>query len=596
MNNEKDLNKLSEQIKKSSNILVAVNSDPSIDELTSALALTLMLNKNARRAVTIYSGKTPNVLRFLKLEETFNKTVDGLRDFIITLASNKADRVIVKAEEDVVKVYVTPSGKSISSKDLGFEQGDYNVDLVIGVGVSHKDDLDKALSAHGRILHNASVASLSIGKDSSDLGGLNIKAPRASSYAEIIYLLPELLDNNLGEDEDPAMDKAVATALLTSLVAATNRFSNNRTTAEIMSLASDLMRAGANQQLVAKELEKGGVVEVKDDADDEPKDKSSQPTINVRPESNNSKTGSINLKPTRNPEKIIEDSTQKERSRTNKKPSTSLPSIDTVEIEPNFANLEEYNEEQLSVERQSTADEVLSKLSINKTKTQSVPPVVPPIVEPISTEDDKLAQQLQQVNKTPDLLAVETANTQIQEVAKPDPTIVFGKEEAQPYLQDPSYAWRDQVSGLPTSETPSQINSSDSQHAAPLPGTPSMPLSDSQNFASSDASQPAMPPIPDFSAMNVAPPLPPTPPDFTMPPNLADITQQAVASQQQFNSGANQPVGNQAGAPESPQYPPIIPTGRYQPTAMSVPTTTSPVMTDQVYSQPIDNAQFVLPE
>ena len=36
----------------------------------------------------------------------------------------------------------------------------------------------------------------------SELGGLNIQV--TSSYAEIIYRLPELLDKNLAEDEDPA--------------------------------------------------------------------------------------------------------------------------------------------------------------------------------------------------------------------------------------------------------------------------------------------------------------------------------------------------------------------------------------------------------
>ena len=57
--------------------------------VNSALALTLMLNKNDRRAVTIFSGEVPDVLQFLKIDETFDKTVDGLRDFIVTLDSKR---------------------------------------------------------------------------------------------------------------------------------------------------------------------------------------------------------------------------------------------------------------------------------------------------------------------------------------------------------------------------------------------------------------------------------------------------------------------------------------------------------------------------
>jgi hypothetical protein len=98
--------------------------------------------------------------------------------------------------------------------------------------------------------------------------------------------------------------------------------------------------------------------------------------------------------------------------------------------------------------------------------------------------------------------------------------------------------------------------------------------------------------------MNVTPPIPPTPPDFNMPmpplpPNPADFAQPAAIAQQQFESSAAQAV-------ESPVVettpPPIIPTGRYQPAATATTPSASPVMTDQIYPQSVDNAQFVIPE
>lgn len=616
MNNDKDLHKLSEQIKKASNILVAVNSNPTIDELTSALALTLMLNKNDRRAVTIYSGETPDVLRFLKLDETFDKTVDGLRDFIVTLDSKKADRVVVKAEDGMVKVYITPSGQTISSEDLGFEQGDYNIDLVIGLGVSRQDDLDKALTSHGRILHNASVVSLSIGKNTSELGGLNIKAPKASSYAEIIYLLPELLDKNLAEDDDPAMDKAVATALLTSLVAATNRFSNNRTTAEIMSLASDLMRAGANQQLIAKELAKGGVVEVEAPEIDQVPVEPVQATVSVRPE-DDGEIGAINLKTQTELAKSEPVETSAETTKLPEQPKKkTLPSVENVEIGPDFANLEEYNKRQTLAERQSTADEVLSRLP--EAPAPVVPPVVPPIAPAPVSEDDRLAEQLQQVNQMPEFLAVETAATQTQPVAEPDPTIVFGKEVPnRPYLQDPSTAWGQQLTNtMPVAETPvsqpteplresiPQVPLPTSEPIAPAPVVEPAPAVTAPELPTTTAPQPPLPstppqfnlpPLPDFGALNMTPPTPPTPPDFNLPmpplpPNPANFAQPVVTAQQQFEESMAAP------APSAPQYPPIIPTGRYQPMSTTTVSAAGPVMTDQVYPQAPDNAQFIIPE
>jgi len=52
------------------------------------------------------------------------------------------------------------------------------------------------------------------------------------------------------------LDAQDATALLTGIVAQTDRFSNDKTTPRVMSMAAQLMAAGANQQLIATQLEK----------------------------------------------------------------------------------------------------------------------------------------------------------------------------------------------------------------------------------------------------------------------------------------------------------------------------------------------------
>ena len=51
------------------------------------------------------------------------------------------------------------------------------------------------------------------------------------------------------------IDEQIATAFLTGIVSATDRFSNNRTSSQVMTMAAQLMAAGANQQLIATELD-----------------------------------------------------------------------------------------------------------------------------------------------------------------------------------------------------------------------------------------------------------------------------------------------------------------------------------------------------
>jgi hypothetical protein len=239
-----------EKIKNSTNILVTVSANPSVDELSAALGLTSMLNGLKKHATAVVSGDVPPAITFLEPSKTFENTVDSLRDFIIALDKEKADHLRYKVDGDVVKIFITPYRTTISQDDLDFSQGDYNVELVLALGVKDQDNLDKALSAHGKILHDATVTTLSCGDSASNLGTIGWHEPNASSISEMLVSLSEAL-----KSDKPVLDEQIATAFLTGIVAATDRFSNNKTSSKVMTMAAQLMAAGANQQLIAAKLE-----------------------------------------------------------------------------------------------------------------------------------------------------------------------------------------------------------------------------------------------------------------------------------------------------------------------------------------------------
>ena len=235
------------KLKESESILIAVNDSPSVDELSSALALTLAINNSGKHATAVSSGKMPDALAFLRPEKTFENSVDSLRDFIIALNKEKADHLRYKLVGDHVKIFITPYRSVISEKDLEFEQGDFNIDFVLALNVESQDRLDGALAAHGRIFHDASVAILTIGENQTNLNGIHWHAENASSLSEIsVQIIESLGKKNLTQP--------VATALLTGIVAETDRFSNAKATAEVMSLAAKLISSGADQQLVVSKI------------------------------------------------------------------------------------------------------------------------------------------------------------------------------------------------------------------------------------------------------------------------------------------------------------------------------------------------------
>jgi len=236
-----------EQLKNANNILVTVSKNPSLDQLAACIGLTIALNKYDKHATAVFSGKVPSAIDFLKPDETLERNTDSLRDFIIALDKSKADKLRYKVEDDVVKIFITPYKTSITEEDLRFSQGDFNVDTVVVIGIQNKADLDTAVTAHGRILHDATLLSIGV-KEKSDFTMINWNEPRASS-------LSEMITDVLLDIKRDVFDSQIATSLLTGIVVETDRFRNEKVSPHTMSVAGVLMSAGASTQLVATKLE-----------------------------------------------------------------------------------------------------------------------------------------------------------------------------------------------------------------------------------------------------------------------------------------------------------------------------------------------------
>lgn len=240
------LKKVLDKIADAESVLVALSNDPTVDEIAAAMGLSMVLDLAGKHVTAIYSGKTPNVLQFLKPEERFETGTESLQDFVIALNKDKADHLRYKIDGDFVKVYVTPYKTTISGDDIEFSRGDYNVDLVISLNVPAATEFDAALKEHGRIMHDASSVNITNGA-AGKFGDVEWVDEKASSISEMVAKLAFGLGVQL--------DAATATALLTGLVAATDRFKNPATTPDAMVLAAKLMGAGADQQLVVQNVQ-----------------------------------------------------------------------------------------------------------------------------------------------------------------------------------------------------------------------------------------------------------------------------------------------------------------------------------------------------
>lgn len=238
-----------ERVRQATNVLITVSNNPSVDQLAACIGLTLLLNKMEKHATAVFSGQVPSTIEFLQPEKTLETNTDSLRDFIISLDKDKADKLRYKVEDQVVRIFITPYKTSLSEKDLVFSQGDFNVEVVIALGITERGQIDAAITAHGRILHDATVISLNAGQGKApDVGQINWQDTSASSLSEMLVSISEAFGGGL-------IDNQIATAFLTGIVAETNRFGNIKTSPKVMTMSAQLMAAGANQQLIASKLE-----------------------------------------------------------------------------------------------------------------------------------------------------------------------------------------------------------------------------------------------------------------------------------------------------------------------------------------------------
>lgn len=239
------------RINQVNNILVTVKANPTVDELSAALGLTMALNNYGKHATAVFSGQIPNAMSFLKPQKTFENNVHSLRDFIISLNKEKADKLRFAKDGEIVKIYITPYKSTITPTDLEYSEGDFNVEMVLAIGINVKEELDAVIAAHGRILHEATVATVMPGTSPSQLGSINWSDPTlTSSSAMTLQLLQSLNVPNLLSPE-------VSTALLTGIVADTDRFSNANTSPRVMELSAQLMNSGANHTLVTSSIGTG---------------------------------------------------------------------------------------------------------------------------------------------------------------------------------------------------------------------------------------------------------------------------------------------------------------------------------------------------
>jgi len=262
----------SEAIRQAETIVILTGQHPSVDQVTAVMALAALLRKFEKKVTAIISDNPPASVQVLDLG-AIDRGLGGSRDFVLKLDVSKVevDKLRYEVEGSKLNVYLTPVKGSFAPSDVTFGYGEFHYDLAIVLGVPTRARIDRVFEQNSVSFETIPVVNLDFHRSNENYGAVNLIEPNASSLCEMLVALSESLQSG-------SIDGDIATALLMGIMASTDRFTAAHTSPKSLTVAAQMMAAGARQQAVVKALYRDGKSEPRgNDRPDRPERSSDRP-------------------------------------------------------------------------------------------------------------------------------------------------------------------------------------------------------------------------------------------------------------------------------------------------------------------------------
>ena len=239
-------------VSNSSHILILLPESPECDFFCSALALShFCFDRDIKTTIGFHDPyEQMTSLNFLSRPETteITHTIAGSRDLILSFDTKYNNILAVRTEtlDDKVNIYVTPERGMIDSRDFSFLPGKFPYDLIITIGATDKEVMGKLYDEIPDIFYELPIVNIDNKSANEQFGQVNIVNAVASSVSEVISDLFDQMKCHISKD--------CAQALLSGIISATNSFQNHNTTPHALTLSSQLLEYGADQQTIIKNL------------------------------------------------------------------------------------------------------------------------------------------------------------------------------------------------------------------------------------------------------------------------------------------------------------------------------------------------------
>ncbi|OGD61678.1 hypothetical protein A3A71_00340 [Candidatus Berkelbacteria bacterium RIFCSPLOWO2_01_FULL_50_28] len=241
-----------ELIKQANKVLILTHTDPDGDAVGSVLALRIALQKLGKEVEAIFYGRSTDYSNLSGYSEVQQAKLEASNDLVITVDTrNVNDDVKLgykkNAEARQLNIVITPSKGTLLPEDVVVERSVPKFDLLIILDSPTLAMLGTVGEEFPTLFYDSPTVVIDHHATNSYFGKVNWIDMTAASTTEMLVALIESLSRN-----EPLIEEEIATCLLTGLISDTGSFQNLNTTPKSLTVAAQLVAAGARHQEIVE--------------------------------------------------------------------------------------------------------------------------------------------------------------------------------------------------------------------------------------------------------------------------------------------------------------------------------------------------------
>lgn len=235
------LNKIKDLLAKNENIGIAVGKDPGVDEMAASLSLYLAFSQVGKKATVVCPTEPIVELSSLvgidKIKRSFEGGSEGDLTVSFPYKEGEIEKVSYTLEEGKLNILVKAGkdGLSFNEKDVEFKREGSAPGLVFVIGTPRISDLGTAFEME--VLKDSKIINIDYKPENQGFGDIPLLGKSASSVSELMA--------NFISSLNLKMDVDIASNLLTGIIAATDNFQSEKTSALAFETAAVLLKKGA---------------------------------------------------------------------------------------------------------------------------------------------------------------------------------------------------------------------------------------------------------------------------------------------------------------------------------------------------------------